>query len=168
MITLNKLEKCYPRVKGWYNLVEVNGGIYADFNKEFPLSSVLDFSGLDDTLGCFRVLPEHKGILEKFSLFCAKEAGTYTSDDRVHNCINGIENYLDGEISVEELSAIIDANDDSTASPLLPIAIYAAKTAITSALICAATYTAKAVNYAIDEKEKEIAYFRKLLDGEDL
>ena len=89
----------------WMRILEANGGIKADYNKLFPLSSVLESSSLEETLECFRALPEHKRILEKFTLYCVKEASTPTDGEVVHNAIAVLEKHvLKGGVASKELS----------------------------------------------------------------
>ena len=54
---------------------------------------------------CFRALPEHKCILDKFILFCIKEASTSTDSSVVRNAITVLEKHiLKGGATSKELS----------------------------------------------------------------
>lgn len=105
-ITLNQLGVNNPWQGGWDKILEAQGGENANYDKPFPLSTVLDSNNLDDTLGCLKRLPEQKGLLAEFTLFCVKEAALYTDDYRVHDCIGIIEDYLEGNATSDEVLAM--------------------------------------------------------------
>ena len=52
-------------------------GIGADLNKPFPVSSILDSNGLDDTLWVLGCLPEYKVLWRKFAWWCAEQVKDY-------------------------------------------------------------------------------------------
>jgi len=162
------------------------------FDKPFPLSTILDSNGLNDTLWCFASLPECINIAIDFALFCTKEASTHTNDERVHTCINMTEKYLKGDVSLEELLIAGDDADTASLSNGYPTASnYAALAAnntanlvttsdndvmnmvsfaldmVACATVSAATYAATS-NYGevrAAEVHKQTEYLRKLLDG---
>ena len=103
MINLNQIKKVKPSNVMWEKLLEANGGASADFDKPFPLSTVLSSNDLTDTIWCFEGVPKHKEVFAKFALFCAKEASMRTKDKRVHDCISTTEKYLEGNATLKEL-----------------------------------------------------------------
>lgn len=110
MITLNQIEKDYLGTRAWDNIVETNGGAKADFDKPLPLSNILASNGLNDTIWCFKYLPENMKTFMKFALFCTKEANTYTDNKPMHTCISTIENYLEGTANLKELRAVSETS----------------------------------------------------------
>ena len=56
-ITLAQIKKYEsPCVPGWSKVFKAIGGDDADLNKRFPVSSILDSNGLEDTLWVLRLL----------------------------------------------------------------------------------------------------------------
>ena len=127
MITLRQIRDNYPPTKLWEKLLKVKGSTEVDFDKPFPLSEILDVGGLEDTIGCFYSLPEHKDVFVKFALFSAKSANVLTSDERVRTCITAVEQYMKGNLSAEEVTTAIEHAQDSTylgAQAIIQIAMY--------------------------------------------
>jgi hypothetical protein len=73
-ITLNQIRARDPGPAGWAKVLKAQGGKNADFDKPFPLSSILDSNGLDDTLWVLRCLPEHDSLWRLYEVWCARNA----------------------------------------------------------------------------------------------
>ncbi len=72
-ITLNQIKQHDPCADGWSKVLKANGGIKADFDKPFPVSSILDSNDLADALWALRGLPEYDALWRKFASWCALE-----------------------------------------------------------------------------------------------
>lgn len=73
-VTLQQIKDASPCRNGWEKVLKAQGGTKADMNKPFPLVSILDSNGLDDTLWVISSVPEmaaHDAIWRKFSSWCA-------------------------------------------------------------------------------------------------
>ena len=70
-ITLNQIRKYSPCISGWSKVLKANGGSNADFNKPFPVSSILDSNDLDDTLWTLQCLPRFEHLWRDFAKWCA-------------------------------------------------------------------------------------------------
>ncbi|QZI93141.1 hypothetical protein SIPHO049v1_p0016 [Vibrio phage PS14A.1] len=84
-ITLNQIKSENHLIEGWKKVLKANGGASADIDKPFPMSSILDSNGLDDTIWCMRCLPEHAELWIEFACWCALQniglIKPYCSDD---------------------------------------------------------------------------------------
>jgi len=190
MITLDQIESYNPYGSFWRELLEINGGRNADFNKPFPLSMLLDINNannidnIDGVVWCFRCLPyEYKAILVKFALFCAKRAANHLDDKLIKSCIDVIVGYLDGETGLNQLQETIAvANmiaDDARIVYSYSRLGFAAKAIVSVATLIHAkdldliySHATLAYNYAtsvtIDEDaeaQEQADYLRQLLDG---
>ena len=195
MITLDQIENKGADMEEWKDIIEAVGRGKGDFNNPFPLSLILDLNGLDYAIWCFRCLPEYRNRYTKFALFCAKEVGMYIDDKAVHDCINTIEEYLEGNA---DLKALSEAHEAAVATAIArklggnSVACVAAQaTASAAKTILADDYT-DAVFLASDgafttyclanvhvtnactfreadkaQRQNQTDYLRKLLDGED-
>ena len=156
-ITLNQFGDFTPFTYTWCKVLKANGGVKANYDKPFRLSAVLDLSDLDNTIRCMRCVPERKDVLVKFILFCIKDSSTYVDDRRVQGCINTVEKYLNGDTNVRELIDIINTATND-------VARVAARATYTSANDVTA---ARAYDYTYRlERQRQVSYFRKLLDGD--
>lgn len=73
-VTLQQIKDAKPCENGWKKVLKANGGVNADLDKHFPLSSILDSNGLGDTLWVIsntKSMQEHDEIFRKFSCWCA-------------------------------------------------------------------------------------------------
>ena len=104
-ITLAQIKKYSPCAPGWSKVLKANGGDDADLNKPFPVSSILDSNGLDDTLWVLGCLPKYNVLWRKFAWWCAVQVKDYTNDDRVSRCLEVVKRYSEGLATDEELSA---------------------------------------------------------------
>ena len=179
MITLEQAEWCDPCSRDWNKLLKANGGELADFNTPFPLSTLLDINGFGDTIRLFRCLPEHKSVFEKFAISCVKKASVHIDDERVHNCINIIEKYLKGEATLDELLAAYEGAENASHDPdaydtvafiVARVATYVVRDAAYEyyydAVRAAARIAVDTATDATTERQNQIEYLRKLLDGE--
>ena len=186
MVTLNQIEKHTPYYTHWDEVFKIDKGIEKDPNKPFPLSIILDSNGIEITLRCFRALREHKSILEKFALFCAKEASTRTDNKVIHKSVKMLEKHvLKSNVKVEKLQDIYKAVCNVVSNAKIGhctvdnYASHAVKNAIETILITdivaaanaaesTAYYTATyPVKTSVDEEVKKLTdYLRKLLNGE--
>ena len=107
MVTLDQIKKHEPSYSMWEILTSIHGKDEDALHKPFPLSSILDSNGLEDTLWCFRCLPEYRDNFVEFTLFLIKHAERYTNDKRVPHCKDVIRKYLRGEVNTEELDTAV-------------------------------------------------------------
>ena len=115
-ITLAQIKKhSSPCVPGWSKVFKANGGDDADLNKRFPVSSILDSNGLDDTLWVLSCLPEYNVLWSKFAWWCAVQVVDYANDDRVSRCLEVVKRHSDGLATGEELSAAKKAAAEAAA-----------------------------------------------------
>ena len=156
MVKLEQIKRYNPLLHSWEKVVNANGGVEADLSAPFPLSSVLTSNDLDDTLWCFRCVPEHKEVLIKFILFCARESSLYSS---VQSCTDAVEDYLEGRRGVNTLTGITDY-----AVSNVYLAAYDAAVAGTENEDRDAYVAAEAASKI--EVRNQVEYLRKLLDGE--
>ena len=114
LVTLNQVKSTEPSEELWKKLLKIKGGADADYDKPFPLSTVLDTGSLNEVIMCFRCLPEHREVFVKFALFCAKSANMYGCSHQVHDCIAKTERYIEGNGSREELLSAMNKASNST------------------------------------------------------
>lgn len=70
-ITLNTIKRYGLDADGWEEVLKANGGINADFDKPFTVSSILYSNSLGDTLLILRYLPDHNLLWRQFAAWCA-------------------------------------------------------------------------------------------------
>jgi hypothetical protein len=104
-ITLAQIKEHSLCTYGWSKVLKSNGGAKADFNKSFPVSSILDSNDLDDTLWVLRCLPEYDSLWRKFAWWSATQVVDNTTDKRVSLCLEVVKRYSEGLATDEELSA---------------------------------------------------------------
>ena len=104
-ITLAQIKEYSPSASVWSRVLKANGGEDADLNKPFPVSSILDSNGLDDTLEVLRCLPEYNVLWRKFAWWCAVQVVGFANDDRVSRCLEVVKRYNEGSATDEELAA---------------------------------------------------------------
>ena len=108
-VTLAQIKKYSPLASFWSKVLKANGGRNADLNKRFPVSSILDSNGLEDTLWALRCLPEYNVLWRKFAWWCAEQVKDNARDDRVSRCLEVVKRYCEGLATDEELSEAADA-----------------------------------------------------------
>jgi hypothetical protein len=102
-ITLQKIRDASPCVGGWNTVLRAHR--HLGMNTEFPLSSVLDSNGLDDTLWCLRCLPEHKNLWRKYAVWCVRNVEYLLTDERSRDALNVAWRHSDGLADDGELAA---------------------------------------------------------------
>jgi hypothetical protein len=102
-VTLKQIRDNDPCTSGWVKVLKANGGLKADYDKSFPLSSILDSNDLDDTLWCLDLLPEHNNLWRKYAWWCASQVAHLTDDKRVHDCLAVVLRHSEGKATDEEL-----------------------------------------------------------------
>jgi hypothetical protein len=103
-VTLKQIKDNVPCTDGWVKVLKANGGLKADYNKPFPLSSILDSNDLDDTLWCLDLFPEHNNLWRKYAWWCASQVSHLTDDKRVHDCLAVVLRHSEGKATDEELA----------------------------------------------------------------
>ena len=119
-ITLQQIRNISPCENMWLKILAANGGTKADFSKTFPVASILESNGLDDTLWVLRCLPEHNNLWRKFAWWCAKRVEHIADNDVVSDCLEVILKHSNGEATDGELEAAEDAawdEADAAAGP---------------------------------------------------
>ena len=186
-ITLRLVQQHKPYSSMWKTLVKAHGGVSADFGKSFPLSTVLDSNSLEDTLWCFKCLPEYEAVFARFTLFLIRHAERYTNDKRVPYCKSIIKEYVKGEVSTDELGIAVtnaykafdiacdyaqdtahDAQASYEAAEMSARAVYYAGTCIADSyngieyvardIAHAAAHYTRAVNYAINKDTNNVGH----------
>jgi hypothetical protein len=150
MITLNKIYGIVP-YDSWDKIPNAHGHVGLDI--EFPLSSILDSNGLEDTLLCFNALPEHIDIPKRFALWCSQLVRNLMEDEISFSALNVVERYLDGDATIEELKTAYAAVD----------AIVAAAHAVNYAANATRYFTI--VNYAVDAVRYAVDAVRYAVDA---
>ena len=141
-VTLAEIKKCSPCAPGWSKVLKANGRDNADLNKRFPVSSILDSNGLNDTLWVLSRLPEYNVLCRKFAWWCAEQVVDKTRDYRVSRCLEVVKRYSEGLATDEELAAAQSAAD--AAADAAAEAILAAQSAAEAAEAAAAAEAAEA------------------------
>ncbi|AUG84886.1 hypothetical protein Athena1_0028 [Vibrio phage Athena1] len=97
-VTLQQIKYSHPCKDGWKKVLKANGGVNADFDRPFPLVSILDSNDLDDTLWVISNVPEmgeHDDVWRKFSSWCALQnidkISKYCSDEDYKLIVNWLE-----------------------------------------------------------------------------
>ena len=143
-VTLKQIRKHSPCQDGWEKLLKHKGKTKAD-NDPIKFSEILENNGLDDALWCLRALPkEHRSKIRHLAADYAERAlpifeKTYPDDKRPREAIQGVRDYVEGKITLDELKVFRRAAYAADA------ATYAADAA---AAAYAATYAADAAAYA--------------------
>ena len=97
-ITLQQIKDAHPCENGWKKVLKAHGGLNADLNKPFQLSSILDSNNLDDTLWVISnvsELSEYDHLWRKFAKWCALQNITkiipYCSDENYKLIVEYLE-----------------------------------------------------------------------------
>ena len=104
-VTLAQIKEYSPCAPGWSRVLKANGRDNADLNKRFPVSSILDSNGLNDTLWVLSRLPEYNVLCRKFAWWCAEQVVDKTRDYRVSRGLEVVKRYCEGLATDEELAA---------------------------------------------------------------
>ena len=111
LITLNQIRKHEPPTESWQNILK-SSGVGIAYDKPFPLSLILDANidgeGLEDTLWCFRCLPEYESRFLKFVTSCKNTVFNLLEKEETRNCVRMLGKYLEGGLTLEELQSTFD------------------------------------------------------------
>lgn len=130
--TLNKISSHRPCADGWNKLLKHLGKTKAD-DELLPFEIILDSNGLDDALWCCRSSPEYAREWRLFAVWCARQVQHINTDPRVYAAIDAAENYANGQIDANELSAAWSAAESAVESAAESAAWSAARSAAGSA-----------------------------------
>lgn len=113
MITLRQIKDYDPCASGWKKVLAANGGVNADLDAEFELSSIIDSNDLDDCLWALQCRPEYQHLYRKFAVVCADEVKHLMGDGRSLNALDVAWDHSCGEATDAELGAACDAACDA-------------------------------------------------------
>jgi hypothetical protein len=153
-VTLQQIKDASPCYDGWKKVLKANGGSKADFNKPFPLLSILDSNGTEDTLWVISNAPEmskHGAIWRKFSTWCALQNIELIKDYCVTEDYKLIVKYLEtNDLSLREAaeSAAWAAESAARAAAGAACAACAAAESAAESATCAAAWAARAAESA--------------------
>jgi len=170
-ITLNQIRAHDPCADGWAKVLKAQGGTSADFDKPFPVSSILDSNGLDDTLWVLRCLPAHNSLWRLFAVWCARQVQHLMTDPRSTEALDVAERHAKGLATDHELGAArADAKEAEWAAREAAWAAEAAE--VEWAAARAAAWGVRAAMAALDvrdvkdaSREKQAAKLRQILDA---
>lgn len=170
MITLEKIKDHNPCDD--YDVLKSHLGDDFPLDREFPLSLALDVEGykyqsLSNVIWCFRAIPEHTEIVQRFAIWAARQVKHLMKDERSIYALDVAEKSLDGKATKEDLkeaACSASAAHEATASA----ASYAAYSAFAAvdAYASAASYAASAASAAVDAcaaREKHAEKLRRVL-----
>lgn len=186
MVTLDQIKKHEPNYSMWEVLTSIRGKDENALHKPFPLSSILDSNGLEDTLWCFRWVSKDNDVSTRFLLFCIKDIKKYSNDKQTHYYVNVLNKYLLKIITLRELRKATGTlrntiNSNATRAIAYTVFyisnpsynnIYTAAQAVmftvAQAAVRSTTKNTKDAhrNAYKAEEQRQIDYLRKLLDGE--
>ena len=174
-ITLNQIKKHNPCTDGWKKVLKANGGINADFDKPFAVSSILDSNDLGDTLWTLRCLPEHNKLWCKFACWCAmqniEKIKSYCSADDydliVQYLTNQDEDLRSAAWSAADSAACSAAADSAACSAARSAAWSATESAARSAAIASWSATESAADSAAADSA-QADKLREILDSGDV
>ena len=144
MITLQEIRDNNPCKTGWEKVLSANGGVCADMNKSFELSTILESNDFDDCMWALRCKPEHKNFFIKLAVVFADEVSHLMSDERPKTALDIAWQYSEGLVDQNAAYAAANAAARAAAAYAADAAAYAAR---------AAAYAARAAAYA---KQTEI------------
>ena len=170
MITLRQILDAGPCTDGWRKVRKANGGTKADYTKSFPLSSILDSNGLEDTLWALRCLPDDSQLWRRFAWWCASSVVHLSIDEDAQFNLDVIDAYIKGDATDEQLKAVSIASAAASyaAASDARYASYASHAA-SSADLSGQTASAAAsdARYAARDdasEAKQVGTLRQLLD----
>ena len=167
MITLDKIPKCILGMRRYNKLIREHGGKDAEWDKPFPVSTILDSYGLMEALSCMIVLPQHKDLVVDFALFCANRVSKDPRTVNKEKIIKSVDDFYRDKVSTITLCQLDKINEK---------AFYSGEDAFYNSeirgniLVSASTYRKVAREVTINtiinyEEEKQEEYFRILLNG---
>ena len=167
MITLDKIPMCILGMCRYNKIVKEHGGKDAEWDKPFPLSTILDTHGLLEALSCMIVLPQHKDLVVDFALFCANRVSKDPRTVNKEKIIKSVDDFYRDKTGVLTLCQFDELNKK---------AFYSGEDAFYNSeirgniLVSSSTYRQIAREVTINtiinyEEEKQKDYFRILLNG---
>ena len=167
MITLNKIPKCILGMRKFNKLVKEHGGKDAEWDKPFPLSTILDSYGLMEALLCMTALPEYKSLVVDFVFFCAGRVAKDPRTVKKQKIIKNVNGFYKDKCGALELCQFDYINEKAFYSG--EDALYNVKIS-GNILVSSSTYRQIAREVTINtiinyEEEKQKDYFRILLNG---
>jgi hypothetical protein len=164
-ITLETIREHHPCADGWKKVKAAND------DQPFPVSSILDSNGLDDTLWVLRCLPEHNQLWRKFACWCALEnielIKPYTDK---YDLIVDYLNNPDADSAYNVARAVHGVvrsaydDDDDDAAYDAAYAAYAATAAYAAYAYAAYGAAARAAYDTARAKQKQANKLRQILD----
>jgi hypothetical protein len=101
--TLNKIRSHSPCADGWEKLLKRLGKTKAD-DEPLDLLAVLDSTGLEDALWCFRAVDGHDREMRLFGVWCARQVQHLMTDQRSIDALDFAERFANGKATVKELN----------------------------------------------------------------
>ena len=110
-LSLNEIRVKRPCKSGWEKLLKSKQNTH--WEEQFPLSDIIDSNGLNDTLWCLRVRPEHSNLWRKYAVWCARQVEHLMTDKRSKDALDIAWRHSEGQATDEELAAAEDAAWDA-------------------------------------------------------
>ena len=163
--TLNQIEKHSPCSEGWIKLLAFLNKTEAD-DEHLSLLTILESNGLSDAIWALRSVEDKDREIRLMACDFAESVVHLANDGRCNNAIEVSRRYANGEATIEDLGAALDAawyTARAAASAALDAAWYTARAAASAAAWDAARDAASAARDAARaaEQEKQIVIFRK-------
>ena len=133
MITLNQIRDNGPCRSGWEKVLAANGGVNADMNKQFELSSIIDSNSVEDCLWTLCCKPEYNNLWRKLAVVFADEVKHLMTDERSIKALDVVWLCSEGKASDDELCAAAYAAADAADAAAYAAAAYAAADAADAA-----------------------------------
>ena len=117
-ITLKQIRKHSPCQDGWEKLLEHLGKTKAD-DEPLKFSTILESNGSGDAIWCLRALPEeHSGKIRYLAADFAERVlhifeEKHPNDKRPREAIQGVRDYVEGKITLDELKVFRRAAADA-------------------------------------------------------
>lgn len=105
--TLNRIRAHAPCREGWEKLLRHLGKTAAD-DEPLALSTVLESNGVEDTIWCFRVEPQHASFYRLFAVWCAEQV---PQSEACKAVLEVARRYALGQATAEELARARRAAD---------------------------------------------------------
>ena len=106
-LSLNEIREHSPCKSGWEKLLKSKQNTH--WEEQFPLSDIINSNGLNDTLWCLRVRPEHSNLWRKYAVWCARQVEHLMTDKRSKDALDIAWRHSEGVATDEELTAARDA-----------------------------------------------------------
>ena len=107
MMTLQQIRDQSPCIEGWTKLLKSLGNPSMD--TVISLGDIAKSNGADDAWWCVRTLDWNNEQVRrdviKVLMLSVRRAAKHTADERVHQCITTIQDWLDGKPAALEAAA---------------------------------------------------------------